>query len=126
MATAGSLATRLGQIPRTLTEASRSNDKNRGEKKVESLDKIPQFFGPTTVQKNSIAVNLAVGKSTVRGAIGDIDMSIEDGSTTSGTTFTIRLTEVMYVPDIRVNLSGNKLADNGISAEYKRDGLVLL
>ena len=66
---------------------------------------------------------MAVSSKEIDAVVGNVDITLDD-NTRYGCT--VRFHNVIYIPGIRLNLiSGIKLAEKGVIAEYRNSGMVL-
>lgn len=76
----------------------------------------PNYFMPGTSRPYSTSIRIALGTKTVNGLIGDMLITVDDGSKEGRN---LRLSNTMYMPNLRINLiSQCKLADKGIIVEF--------
>jgi hypothetical protein len=82
------------------------------------------YFVPGTTRTTPRTVRTALTTQSAECIIGDIDIVLRS-THKAGTP--ARLYDVLYVPGLQYNLiSGTKLADRGIEAVFKRQGLELI
>jgi hypothetical protein len=76
----------------------------------------PDFFIPGTSRPYSTSIRIALGTKTVNGLIGDMLITIDDGSKEGRN---LRLSNTIYILNLRINLiSQYKLADKRITIEF--------
>ena len=83
----------------------------------------PHFFVPGSAKEKRLTLRMAISSKEIDAVVGNVDITLDD-NTRQGCT--VRFHDVIHIPGIRLNLiSGIKLAEKGVIAEYRNSGMVL-